>query len=154
MPERRPQFAWVDESTRLVVTYDSDITFAVQRAEIHDVRLETRSSFRHPIIGGVIAIVLVALPVSAVLGDPFDLWWLFLATPMRIVGAISSVFFGMYLFVLLLSRHDELWVVFELEGLSKDVCLQHALSEVDWDVLNVLRADRGLPPLERVALRA
>jgi hypothetical protein len=83
----------------------------VARSRLKAFRTETRTSFKHPIIGAILGTVMVGVPVQSALGDPLNLWWLTLASPARVAGAVFMLFIGAYLLYGVLRRRDEEWLV-------------------------------------------
>lgn len=100
----------------------------VHRASITAVRFEGRSTFKHPVIGLVLGLAFAGVPVQSVLGDPLHLWWLTLASPMRVLGSVFMLFVGTYLLWEVIRRRDEPWVVFVLGTTERAFPLARPLS--------------------------
>ena len=70
----------------------------VGRRVLTGFRIDRRTSFKHPVIGFVIGFVLVVIPLQALIGDLLGIWWVTLASPLRLVGSFFPFFLlGIYL---------------------------------------------------------
>src|SRR5690349_3669776 len=103
--QRIGPFIYNDETIGIVE--GNYVVERVRRAFITGIDFECRSSFKHPIIGLILGLVLVTVPVQAVMGDPLGLWWLTLASPHRVAGTFFMFLFGIYLIWAVLRRRNE-----------------------------------------------
>jgi hypothetical protein len=85
---------------------------SVARTSLTGYRIEQRTSFKHPIVGMLLGVALIAVPVQSCAGDPLGVSWL---TPGSFrVGAASlfMLFCGLFLLWGVIRRRDEPWIVF------------------------------------------
>jgi len=89
----------------------SYICGAVPRTRLVSFRQEHRTSFKHPIVGLVVGLLMVGASLAVCL--------LALASLHFLLGSIFTFFFGAYLLWGVVRRHDEPWTVFVLDN---DAC--------------------------------
>ncbi len=68
--------------------------------------------FEHPVVGLLVGLAMVGVPAQAAAGDPLGLWWLTLASLLRLVGSFFTACFGLVLLWGVVRRRDEPWMVF------------------------------------------
>jgi hypothetical protein len=64
----------------------------IRLGDLQELRVEMRRSFRHPVLGVLISVALIATPASAFLGDPFHIGGFF-------VGGIGCMMVPFFLFL-------------------------------------------------------
>lgn len=99
-----------------VVDGNNNVLGSVPRASVTSVRLEQRTSFKHPLIGFLVGITLIAAPIDALMGYPLGIGRLTFGS-CAAVG--SELFFGGYLLVSVVRRRDEPWIVFVLRDMER-----------------------------------
>lgn len=125
----------------------------VARRSVTAFRLERRTSFKHPIIGLLLGLVLVGIPTQALAGDPLGLWWLTLASPMRLAGSFFMVCFGVFLLGSVMRRRDEPWVVFVTSTGEHGFPLRHNLSSEASEALrSICSGPAGATPPPKIAV--
>jgi hypothetical protein len=116
---------WTDE---LVGVLDGRYVLgSVPRKSVTAVRFEERSSFKHPIAGGILALGLIVLPAMALIGNPFGWAWIAIYIFRGPIGCIFAVIFGSYLLWLVIRRHDEPWIVFVMGSIERAFPLKKRL---------------------------
>jgi hypothetical protein len=95
---------------------------AVSRTAVTAIRLERRTSFKHPIVGLIVGISAMGISFLALAGDPT------LATPHELVGLLFLFSVGAYLLWGVLRRRDEPWLVFVLGSSERAFPLKDDLS--------------------------
>ncbi|MBI1369875.1 MAG: hypothetical protein GC162_14620 [Planctomycetes bacterium] len=98
---------------RVGVTDGGYVLGMVSRASLTGYRLEYRSSFKHPRAGFLMGVILAGLPLQTVAGDPLNLGWLILSTPLRMIASFCMFTFGAAMLVSVACRRDIPWIVFE-----------------------------------------
>jgi len=102
------------------IFYDDDVIGVLEgkyvqgtvgRRSLQGFRIDRRTSFEHPVVGWLLGGVLVGVPLQAVAGDPLGLWWLTLASPMRLGASVCMVIFGACLLWGVIRRRDLPWLV-------------------------------------------
>jgi hypothetical protein len=83
----------------------------IGRRALRAFRVEQRTSFKHPVVGAVLGGVLTVVPLLTLVGDPLGLWWLTLASPLRLVGSFFMLFFGVCLLWGVMRRREQPWLV-------------------------------------------
>lgn len=116
---RSGPLAW--NETRLLVFAPEGIS-SVVRASIRAMRVEPRSSFKHPIAGIIFGVSFVILPVSTFVGDPFGINLLLWGSAQGVGGAIALLLLGIYLILGVLRRHDMPWLVVQTESRRASFC--------------------------------
>lgn len=109
-----------------------------------------RKSFKHPIGGLVVGLVMVLAPVLSVL-DVFGAG-LALSSPARGIGGFCMFLCGVYLLWSVVTRKNEPWIAFVLRQGERAFPLKTELSASEADVLVrscASHAVMGDPPLQR-----
>ena len=107
---RYNRFGCFFHDDRIVGVLEADrVLGSVLRAEVTAIRLERRSTFKHPVLGLLLGLLLFLGPVDLMLGDPWGLRWLALGS---CTTMICEMMFGTYLLWSVIRRRDETWVVF------------------------------------------
>jgi hypothetical protein len=117
----------------------------VGRRSLRAYRVEQRTSFKHPIVGAVLGGVLVGVPLQAVAGDPLGLWWLTLASPMRLAGSVFMAFFGAFLLWGVIRRREQPWLVLTTVSGERAFPLNEELSKLAAEVLDGLVDEQNDP---------
>ena len=120
----------------LLVLEGDRVRGVVRLGDLQSVRVEMLRSFKHPVIGAVIGLVMIGAPISVLLGDPFFLG--------GILGGDFLCFTGGFL--LLLGGYT-LFEVFRMRK-SPWLIAQTPVGEI------VLALDRALSPEESSLLAA
>ncbi len=99
-----------------VLVLDGDtIVHEIPRGTIMSAGVETRSSFKHPVIGMLLGGVLVGAPISAFLGDPLGIKPVILYDPMHVFMTGFLVFLGVCLYFPAISNKKIDWLVINTE---------------------------------------
>ncbi|MCP4374722.1 MAG: hypothetical protein GY794_00870 [bacterium] len=108
---RLGQIAYDD---KLILVLDGDyIIERIGRSAITSARIEIRPSFKHPIIGAIVGTMCVAVPASAILGDPLGIKWMLAYSIFTISSAIFLPFMGLLLYFPAICNRKIEWLVFD-----------------------------------------
>ena len=108
----------------------------VRRSSVTAWRTEYRTSFKHPVVGLVLAIIMLGVPLQSLLGDPLHLWWLTSMSMLRIIASMCMVLIGLYLLFELIRRRDLPWIVFNLGVEEQAFALKAELPPEAVDAVN------------------
>ena len=128
------------EFTRLgQIAYDDDLLLVldggdyvndrIPRNAIKSARLETRPSFKHPVIGIIMGSVLIGVPVSAFLGDPLGIEGLILCGIETMIIAGFLVLLGLYLYFPALSNRKIVWLIIDTTHGERTFPLQGEITD-------------------------
>lgn len=121
----------------------------VGRRALMGFRIDRRTSFKHPVIGFVIGFVLVAIPLQALMGDPLGLWWVTLASPLRLVGSFFLFSFGIYLLWGVVSRREMPWLVLITDSGERAFPLRDEMPENAVAALRALITENEAEPAKQ-----
>ena len=110
---------------------------AVPRRRLIGFRQEYRTSFKHPIVGLAVGLVMVVIALVSFLA-----WLVALADLHFLLGSIFMFIFGVYLLWGVVRRHDEPWVVFILDHEERALPLKAELSPDHVALLEKLCAEK------------
>lgn len=108
--EKLGQVAY-DDDWLLVLDERDNVIQEIPRARIESVKVEMRSSFKHPVIGVILGGILVGVPASAFLGDPLGVRETILYHLEYLLSAASLFFFGLFLLFPALASRKIPWLV-------------------------------------------
>jgi len=102
-----------DDDLILVVDGHDYVNDRIPRNAVKSARLETRPSFKHPVIGIIAGSALIAAPLSAFFGDPLGIEVLILCSIETIITAGFLVLLGLYLCFSALANRKMVWLIID-----------------------------------------
>lgn len=133
----------------LVGILDGDaVTGTVARAMVLAVRCEPRSSFKHPVAGLLLGVLLVGAAYWPLRGAPIANWWAILVLSKWLIASLFLFVFGAWLLWEVITRRDEPWIVFVTATRERAFPLKTDLKPQAIAVLHVLfpnAVDASLP---------
>jgi hypothetical protein len=98
---------------------------SVTRRAVTSIRVENRSSFKHPIVGTLVGAAMVVVSTEYFLPHPEGAWWFALNSPL---GSLFLLFCGCFLLWGVLRRRDEPWIVFVTDSGERDFPIKKVMT--------------------------
>jgi hypothetical protein len=120
---------------------------SVPRASVTAIRFEERTSFKHPILGLILGLLLVGIPTDELTGNHLGIGKLAIGS---CTALVCSFLFGLYLIIQILRRRNEQWIVFVLGPVERAFPLKQPISNEQIVILNKLCDRATLQPPDPV----
>src|SRR3954469_25311162 len=85
---------------------------SVRRRSFTAASVQHRTSFKHPVLGTLVGLLMLVVPGQGLANDPLGLWWFVLGSCYGWPASLLLMFLGAYLRWGVVRRHDEPWIVF------------------------------------------